>query len=191
MTARVDAILMASGFSRRFGMQNKLLVPFGGMPLAQRTLTLVCGSGFFNQVFFVWADAAVGKLADGYPVVSIHNRHPQHGSRESVRLGVQASGADYYMFFPCDQPLMDAKTVEAVLAASAPGKIAFPQFEGKPSTPSLFSSHFRAELLALGPCQQARAVKQRHPDALVPVELPNFAPLADVDTLNDLDLIDI
>ncbi|MDR2159652.1 MAG: hypothetical protein LBP23_06260, partial [Treponema sp.] len=34
---------MASGFSRRFAPENKLLVPFRGKPLARHTLDLVLG----------------------------------------------------------------------------------------------------------------------------------------------------
>ena len=47
------AILMASGFSRRFGDENKLLVPFRDKPLARHTLDLVLSVRVWERVFFV------------------------------------------------------------------------------------------------------------------------------------------
>ncbi len=182
----VDAILMAAGFSRRFGAGNKLLAPFCGVPLALHTLRLACAMPEFSAVYFIYADNAVSDLANGLPAMTIHNPNPALGQRESVRLGVSASRADYLAFFPCDMPLLTAEAVRAVLAQRAPGKIAFPTAAGKPGNPAVFSSAFREELLALKDGEGARAVKARHPEALVPVPLPSPAALHDIDTLQDL-----
>jgi CTP:molybdopterin cytidylyltransferase MocA len=50
-TDKINAILMASGFSRRFGSANKLLATFRGKPLARHTLELACALDVFNRVF--------------------------------------------------------------------------------------------------------------------------------------------
>jgi CTP:molybdopterin cytidylyltransferase MocA len=54
---------MASGFSRRFAPENKLLVPFRGKPLARHTLDLVLGMDCFAGIFFVAACNEVAALA--------------------------------------------------------------------------------------------------------------------------------
>lgn len=182
----VDAILMASGFSKRFGNQNKLLFPFRGKPLALYTLELVCGMDAFDNVYFMWADEAVAHLAERLPVSSIHNLHPEYGSRESIRLGVSASSASYYMFFTCDQPLLDAGTIGLLLDARRPGCITVPSFEGKPGSPTIFSSAFRDALLTLGPGRHARDIKRACPDKIIDVPLPGPLPIFDLDTEQDI-----
>jgi molybdenum cofactor cytidylyltransferase len=188
MLETIDAILMASGFSRRFGSGNKLLQPVGGKPLALRALELVCSLPF-KTVHFVAADAGVTRLGDGFPVRTHHNTNPERGQRESVRLGVLASDAEHYMFFVCDQPFLDAETVLSICGKAAPGKIVFPVYNGKPAPPNLFSKAFREELLALEDGENARAVKSRHPDALIRVPAAHGRVLADIDTYEDFEAL--
>jgi molybdenum cofactor cytidylyltransferase len=193
---RVYAILMASGFSKRFGEANKLLAPFRGKPLARHTLDLVCGLGCFAGIFFVAAEEPVLALAGGLPLRAVRNEHPERGQRESIRLGLEAAlgcglsggadpAADYYFFFPCDQPLLDAATVRRILAARRPGGIAAPCYRGEPGSPVLFSAAFRDELLALGEGERGRDLIRRRPECLVKVETagPPFSrsPLTDID----------
>lgn len=188
---RIDAVLLASGFSRRFGADDKLLARFRGKALARHTLDLVCGLNAgplrpFRRIFFVAAGDAVKALAAGLPVTVIHNSAPEKGRRESVRLGVAAGGAgpegpDYYLFFPCDQPLLDEETVFRVLEARRPGCIVEPRFNGNPGNPCLFASVFREELLSLGPGERPGGIKARHAGALIPAELEDGAPLMDID----------
>ncbi|MDR1957214.1 MAG: nucleotidyltransferase family protein [Treponema sp.] len=177
----VDAILLAAGFSKRFGHANKLLVPFQGKPLARHTLELVSSLGLFHRIFFITAAAAVQALAEGLPVTVIHNRRPEQGQRESIRLGVSASAGAYYMFFPCDQPLLDGDTIRRLLALRRAGCIVQPAFAGVPGTPAIFSASFREELLSLGPEAHPRDIKRRHPEAVLTLPLAEASALMDID----------
>ena len=193
---KTSAILMASGFSRRFGSQNKLLFPFQGKPLAKYTLDLVCKmNNRFRGIFFVTADKEVASLAQGLPVTLIHNSAPEKGRAESARLGVEAAGkTDYYLFFPCDQPFLDEETVKLILAARQPGRIVEPYFKDSQvcqgsmvcqGSPGLFSADFSEELLALRPGENPQLIKTRHPKAVISVEIENRLALLDIDTLED------
>ncbi|MDR1030014.1 MAG: nucleotidyltransferase family protein [Treponema sp.] len=188
----VDAILMASGFSKRFGKANKLLTPFRGKPLARHTLELVSSLRSFRRIFFVTAVAAVQDLAQGLPVTVIPNDQPSQGQRESIRLGVCASQGAYYMFFPCDQPLLDADTVRHILDLRRPGCIVQPVCKGIPSTPTLFSALFRDELLSLAPGEHPRDIKRRHPEAVITAAFPDriFLSLQDIDDPHLLKLLE-
>jgi molybdenum cofactor cytidylyltransferase len=192
---RIYGVLMASGFSRRFG-GNKLLAPFRGKPLARHTLDLVCGLDCFTRIFFVAAEDPVLALAGGGSerLILIRNEHPGRGQRESIRLGLAAVSAEgggpeteYYMFFPCDQPLLDAATVRRIAAARSPGRIIQPCFRGEPGNPVLFSGFFRDALRGLAPGERGRDLIRRHPERLIRLEIasPGFpfsdSPLADVD----------
>jgi len=150
--------------------------------------------GCFEKVFFVYADEAVAALADGLEVTTVYNTAPEKGQGESARLGLTAAiqsviGAehDYYMFFPCDQPLLDQDTVRLLLDAACPGCITEPVCPGGNHSPSLFSASFLEELLALKQGEHPRLLKTRHPQSVVTVEIANPALLADVDTLEDLE----
>lgn len=183
----VDAILMASGFSTRFGTDDKLLAPFKGQPLATHTLRLACGMPEFGRVLFVCASPAVAALAKPFPRAEvIHNPSPGLGQRNSIRLGVAASTADHYLFFTCDQPLLDEATIRAILAKAAPGAIVVPTAGGKQASPALFSAVYRDELTNLPKGAHARDIKQRHADKLVLVPVHNTLALTDIDTPEEL-----
>jgi len=195
------AILLAAGFSSRFGNRNKLLEPFRGKPLARHTLDLVCdmnqcGAGCFEKIFLVYADDDVAALAKGLPVSLIRNNSPEKGQAESVRLGVEAAeklDCAYYIFFPCDQPLLDAGTVGLLLNAAKPGRIVEPVGDinraDSRGNPCVFSAVFRDELLALKPGEHPRLLKSRHLEAVIKVQVNNPVVLADIDTREDAELL--
>jgi len=183
----VAAILMASGFSERFGGQNKLLVDFRGKPMARYTLELAAGMRFPGAgggIFFIASSREVAALASDFSVVRvIKNNAPEKGLRESVRLGVEAAGTEpeYYIFFPCDQPFLDAATVRRVLDARESGCIVEPRYGGRPGNPCLFSAAFREELLSLNEGETPRIIKTRYPQALRGVDISNPLALKDID----------
>ena len=187
---RVAAILMASGFSRRFGERNKLLVPFKGKALARYTLELVAGMDFSGGIFFVCAcDEVAALAADLGRIKLVKNAAPEKGQGESVRLGVEAADTDtaYYLFLPCDQPFLDEITVQQILDARRQGCIVEPHYQGKPGnmvcrgSPSLFSAAFREELLSIGVGETPKLIKARHSDAVIGVDVNNPLVLEDID----------
>lgn len=178
------AVLMASGFSKRFGRQNKLLVPFRGKPLAKYTLELAAAMDFRAGIFFVAAHDNVAALAADMPDVTvIKNNAPERGIRESIRLGVEAAGfsAAYYLFFPCDMPFLEANIVQGILDARRNGCIVEPRFRGAPGNPCLFSAAFREELLSLKEGETPKIIKERHPEAVIGFEADSPIVLEDVD----------
>jgi CTP:molybdopterin cytidylyltransferase MocA len=190
---RVAAILLAAGLSRRFGPEDKLLYAFNGKALARHTLDLVRRLGCFHPIVYVTARPEVAALAPAMEAGSsvdirvVHNSRPQYGIGESVRLGVAAAGeADYYAFFPCDMPLLDAATVETILAHAAPGKIVRPIHRGRPGNPCIFAADFREVLVSLSVGEQPRDIQKRRPECIVSVEIANGAALSDIDRLRDV-----
>ena len=202
------AILLASGFSKRFGEQNKLLFSFRGKPLARYTLELASAMDFSGGIFFVAACDEVAALASDLRNVNvIKNGAPEKGLRESVRLGVEAADTAYaatkdaasvsdtciesYLFFPCDQPFLDVATVRLIIdervKTGGMGCIVEPRYKGRPGDPCLFSRDFREELLSLKEGETPRLIKSRHPEALRGVEVLNPLVLEDIDDEESLE----
>ena len=183
-SGKVAAILMASGFSKRFGGKNKLLIPFRGKPLARYTLELATAVDFLGGIFFVAARDDVAALAFDLPGVAIiKNNAPDNGLRESVRLGLEAAGseAEYYLFFPCDMPFLDANSVQGIVDVRQHGCIVEPCYRGRPGNPCLFSAAFREELLSLKENETPGLIKERHPEAVIGFEAASPLILEDVD----------
>jgi len=196
---RCYAILMAAGLSNRFGSENKLLVPFNGKPLFCHTLDLVCGMDCFEKIIMVYNDEKVAALINSetryknHEIITVFNPAPEKGQGESARLGVIAvdvklTGNEpvYYLFFPCDQPLLDTATIQLLLNNAKPGFIT-ETGNIKPGSPNLFSSFFHDELLALKQGENPRLIKKRHPELVITVEVPNSIILSDIDTPEDLE----
>ncbi len=182
MKKTTDAILMASGHSRRFQGENKLLQIFNGKPLVWHTLSLVSQMDCFQTIAFVYHHPEVGKIAQEFPVKAIHNPNSAIGVCESIRLGVEASSADYYLFLTCDQPLLSSDILASLIQQAAPGCFVQPAYNGKPGNPVLFSSLYRQELLCLQPGERGRTVVQRHLNQLRTVPIKNPWALEDTDT---------
>jgi len=181
---KIVAILMASGFSKRFGSRNKLLVPFRGKPLARYTIELASAIGFSGGIYFVSSSSGAAALAPDLPELRvIKNTAPEKGLRESVRLGVEAADTDtaYYLFFPCDMPFLDAYTVRRIIDERRQGCIVEPRYRDRPGNPCLFSALFREELLSLGEGETPRIIKARHPEAIRTVEVSDPLVLEDID----------
>lgn len=182
----IDAILMASGLSRRFPGGDKLLAPFRGAPLASHALHLYSGMGVFRRVILVCANRQVARLAQALPIDIVDNLRPELGQRESIRLGALASRADGLLFCPCDQPLMDEDTVSRIVAGGRAGRIAVPTCDGQPGAPVLFSRAFAGELMALADGETGKAIMARHPRAVDFIPVANPLAFCDVDTPDDL-----
>ncbi|MDR0764564.1 MAG: nucleotidyltransferase family protein [Synergistaceae bacterium] len=180
------AVLMASGFSRRFGAEDKLLYPFRGKPLASYTVELACGMPEFSDVVMVAGSDEVAALASGTRARIVRNGAPERGVRESIKLGVGASGAEHFCFFPCDQPLMEAYVARALLERAAPGVIVEPVSGGLPGSPSVFSRSFRDELVSIPDGEGGAYVKKRNRSAVISVNFDDERVFADVDTLREL-----
>ena len=105
---KADAVILASGFSRRFG-ENKLLLNLGGKPLFSHILETVENCGIFENVFVVSQYDEILENACG--CVPLKNSHSHEGISASVKLGAENSNADHIMFFACDQPLLKKETI--------------------------------------------------------------------------------
>lgn len=184
---KLGAVLMASGFGRRFG-ENKLLVPVDGVPMVERAFAALPPS-LFDRAVVVSAHPAVLALAEAAGYLTVFNPQAAEGRAASVRLGLERlEDMDGVLFAVCDQPWLRRESVEKLLADTVahPNAVCALSFEGRRGNPMIFPAALFPELLALQGEQGGGAVLRAHPQLLRLTEASSAAELRDVDTREDL-----
>ena len=170
--SRVTAVVLAAGGSTRLGAPKQLL-PFRGTTLLQHaadTARAAC-----EQVRVVVNSVLAGAVGGVEVVV---NEEWEEGIASSIRCGVEGLRGGVVLLL-CDQPLVTAEHLRALIAAGAP--IAATGYRGIAGVPAYFASRFLEELRALRGDEGARRLIERHGAATIPFEPAAF----DVDTAAD------
>ena len=141
--SRVIAIVLAAGFSRRLGRPKQAVI-FEGETLLDR------------------ATRIAREVADDVVVVTRENNpEAEEGMASSIRVGVTLAGPDARLLIMlCDQPLITADHLRALVAVDAP--IVATGYSGIAGVPAIFAPSFVPELLALRGDRGARAIIEKH-----------------------------
>ncbi len=188
---------LASGVTPEGGQRNlpKQLLELGGRPLLRRVAQAALGSRLSEVVVVLGHEARqVAAALDGLEVRTVVNPDYRRGQSASVRAGLAAAAPDARaaLFLPADQPLVSSRLIDRLIAAWAgcEGAIAVPVRHGDRGAPVLFDRAYFAELAALEGDAGGRRLLPRHPAAIVEVEVDDPLELADVDTEEDLRLLE-
>ena len=202
--ATVAGVILAAGFSRRFGPFNKLVLPVDGEPMVRRVATVALEAGLAPVVVVTGHQAdAVWTALEGLPVDFVHNPAAQTGLASSLVAGVRALpeavvGAAILL---ADMPRVKSATVRVVaealgLGAREPatrepgirepgigGTVSVPVHDGRRGNPVAWGRAHFGEILALEGDRGARDLLDRHPSCVVEVPVDDPGVLRDVDTL--------
>jgi len=187
--ARVAAVVLAAGMSRRMSGPNKLLADVGGAPMIARVVDAMLASRARPVVVVVGhqGDAIRAALA-GRDVRFVENPAYEEGLGASLRTGIAALDAaqvDGALVALGDMPWVRAEHVDALLAAfdpRGPRSIVVPVHDRKRGHPVLWSSRHFAAMRKLGGDVGARALLEEHADAVATVAVADAGVLRDVDT---------
>ena len=189
-------ILLAAGFSRRFGAEDKLmqLLP-DGRPLAlaaaqnllaalPRTIAVVRPEATVLAALLAQAGAEVVTCA-------VHEVEMADSLAAGVRYAASQAEADSgYVIALADMPFIQPQTIAAVAAALVNGAvIAAPAYRQQRGHPVGFAASLRAELERLRGDEGARSVLQRHRQQIQVLEVGDAGVLSDIDTPQDLPAI--
>ena len=144
----ITAIVMASGFSKRMGL-NKLLMKYNNKFLIEYTLEKISQCDFAEKIIVTQYEE-IEKLTDNFKVVINENAHK--GQSESIKLGVKSSEkCDGYMFFVADQPLISQNDIEKLIKVFRENKdfIVIPKYKEKHGNPVIYPSLYKEEILRL------------------------------------------
>lgn len=186
-------ILLAAGFSRRFGTADKLLhnLPDGraiAIAAAEHLITALPVS-----VAVVRADNPI--LSNALKALGFHVVYCDANATlmaDSLVIAVQYAStlsptAKGYVITLGDMPYIAPSTINAVANQLSEGAgIVIPTYVGKRGHPVGFSANYRDDLLRLSGDEGAKSIVKTHADALTLLTCEDAGILADIDTLADL-----
>lgn len=190
-SARVSAVLLAAGESRRMGARNKLLLALGGEPLVRRSAKVLLASALVEIVVVLGHEReAVAAALAGLGLPTVFNRHYGEGQMTSVHAGLAAleGAAEGVMICLADQPALTAGDIDALIAAFAgrgEKSVVVPVFEGRRGNPLVLAARHREAILLGGRNLGCQNLVRRNPDLVKAVAWPNDHVVRDLDTMHD------
>ena len=187
-------ILLAAGFSRRFGEHDKLMHPLpDGRPIG-----LAAAENLIRAIPTTIAvirpeNHGLGELlaAAGLRVLTC-TEHEQEMS-DSLSAAVRhsagfAEAAGGFVIALADMPYIRSQTITAVADRLKSGSpIVVATYQNQRGHPVAFSAKFRTELEHLHGDEGARSILKRHQGEIFSLECDDPGILADIDTLSDLE----
>jgi molybdenum cofactor cytidylyltransferase len=194
MAATTRGILLAAGYSKRFG-SNKLLHPLpAGSPDAGTPIALAAARHFVEalpeSVAVIRPRAQrVGKMLREAGCNTVVCKNAAEGMGVSLAEGVRASAdAHGWVVALADMPYIKPETARIIARALSEGAaIAAPAYRGERGHPVGFARRFGDELSALRGDAGAREILTAHPDWVTLYEVDDPGVLRDIDEPSDLE----
>lgn len=199
----IGAVLLAAGSGSRIGQRPKCLLELDGVPLVRRVGMALAGAGVDEVVVVTGHHAELVEPAlQGLAATAVRNPDPDAGQVSSQRLGLAALGGRHgaVIVALADQPLLDARDIEALIEAWAARpagtevvvpEVLDPRAAGAGGArargnPVIFSAEVRAQVLAAAPDIGCRQWQAAHPSRVAPFITGNRHYRIDIDTPDDL-----
>ena len=184
----ISGILLAAGAGKRFG-GDKLLHPLeDGVAIAAHAARNLLAATSDVIAVVRWGDFPLYDMLEQEGCQTTMFKDAARGMGASLAHGVaQARSADGWVIALADMPRIAPATIQRVIAALEEGAlIAAPARKGERGHPVGFGAALRDELLALSGDEGARAVVERHRDAVKLLECDDPGILLDIDRKSDL-----
>jgi molybdenum cofactor cytidylyltransferase len=184
---RVGGVVLASGMSRRFGKDNKLLVSVNGEPVVRRTVKAYVESRLEIVIVVLGYQAdAVCQALSGLDVTLVQNPDYEQGQSRALTRGVAAlpAGLEAAAIGVGDQPWLESLTIRRLIKlwALRGALIAAPLYAGERGNPVVFSASLFPELLRVEGDLGGRPVVKRHEADVAWLPISDAEQGRDVDT---------
>ncbi|MHC5099582.1 nucleotidyltransferase family protein [Peptoniphilus genitalis] len=147
----VNAIILASGFSKRFD-GNKLKEEINGKKIYSYVIDLIeCIS--FKDKIVVTNDYEIIEYAKSKGIKFSKNPNASEGKSQSIKIGIKntVSDSEGYMFFMADQPFLKRESIIKLLDKFENNSetIIYPKFAGRKGSPVIIPKSYKELLLEL------------------------------------------
>lgn len=187
MTTTIGAIVLAAGFSTRFGGPKLLARLDDGHTVAARTLQHIGAAGLPSIVITRPEIAPQLQLGDAASTRLVSFEGASNGMGASLAFGVsQARQWDGCLVCLADMPFIRSDTYRAIADQVTPASIVIPHYGAAAGHPVAFGRDFFPALLALDGDAGGRSLIQQYPHAVVELRIDDPAILQDIDTPEDL-----
>lgn len=184
MTPTVGALVLAAGFSNRFG-DTKLLAPLNnGKTVFAQTLAQLQQA--VAEIRVITRPELEQQLRADAPELIVFPDAKQ-GMGASLAFGISHAGDwDACLICLADMPFISPATYGLLAEHARPDQILIPSFEGKCGNPVSFGSAFFNELKHLRGDSGGRELVKRHQDVVQHLPVDDHGVLSDIDTPQDL-----
>ena len=184
MTCNIGALVLAAGFSNRFGSIKLLAELETGLTVFEQTLLRICAA--IDSVVVVTRPGMPDQItSDSFPIHVFDQA--KRGMGASLAYGIsKIEHWDACLICLADMPFIGQNTYQILADNLTSNKIIIPTYKNKPGNPVGFGREFFGELKTLAGDSGARSVAGQHTEATVKVEINDPAILWDVDTPFDL-----
>jgi len=185
--ADITGVLLAAGFSSRFGA-SKLLTEIDDQALIAHSAAAL--SPCDRVVAVVRADDEVMQSElHTLGIDCVVNPQPERGMGFSIACAVNAtSQSSGWCLLPADMPYVMASTTSQLVDALRAGAVlAAPCYQGRRGHPVAFSNSFVDALCALDGDIGARNILEQNADQLTSIATDDAGVLIDIDTTLDLE----
>jgi molybdenum cofactor cytidylyltransferase len=197
MMAKLGAVVLAAGASRRFGPDNKLLADMGGEPLVRRVVKVAASCGISHVVVVTGHDrhAVEQSLRDVPAVRFASNPNWELGMGSSIAIGVSAlaEAVEGAFIVPGDMGLLSPALLDQLAAAfdeEGRESIVVPvTTEGAQRNPILWPRRYFSALTALDGAEGGKSVLASLAASWRALTVADETEFADVDTPSDLALV--
>ena len=186
-------ILLAAGFSRRFGSTNKLLQRLpDGRPIALASAENLIKAIPFSIAVLRPENQALAELMLNAGLRVVFCSENDEEMADSLATGVRFSAnfeaaSNGFVVALADMPYIQSDTIVAVANQVADGaSIVIPTYQNQRGHPVGFSAKFRSELVNIHGDEGARSIIKRYADELELLPTRDAGILVDIDTQNDL-----
>ncbi len=191
----ISAVVLAAGLSRRMGT-NKLLLPFQGKTVLAQVVAVLRESALDRVLVVMGHEAGLVQAMLGryWPsgVDLVYNPHYATGDMlSSIQAGLAALpvNCDAALISLGDQPQIEQRIVEQVIAGHEPGKVIIPSFHRRGGHPILIDRARWPDVLHLPFNSNLRQVLRDHAEWVRYIDVDTETILRDIDTPQDYDVI--
>ena len=191
MNLNIGAVILAAGFSNRFGGVKICARLHNGQTVLQQTLA---------NIQTVVPDMVIITRSEIQPLIA--NECPDALVFDDAEKGMGATLAfamrqilekqlwDGCLVCLADMPFIKPATYQQVYRCLKPDNIVVPCFAGRAGNPAGFGARYFSTLTGLTGDSGGRRIVQQHADAVVNLDVNDPAILQDIDTPDDLIRLD-